>query len=115
VAYKATSDPDTMYLHEAMKEPDADKFVKEMLKEVMDQMGNKNFSIIPRSEVLKGENILSTVWQMKRKRNIKTRKIKKYKARLNINGSRMEKGIHYWDTYAPVASWNFIRLYLTLC
>jgi hypothetical protein len=36
VAYKATSDPDTMYLHEAMKEPDADNFVRAMLKEVMD-------------------------------------------------------------------------------
>jgi hypothetical protein len=112
VAYKATSDPDTMYLHEAMKEPDADNFVKAMLKEVMDQMGNKNFSIIPRSEVPKGEKILPTVWQMKRKRDIKTQKIKKYKARLNIDGSRMEKGIHYWDTYAPVASWNYIRLLL---
>jgi hypothetical protein len=91
VAYKATSDPDTMYLHEAMKEPDADNFVKVMLKEVMDQMGNNNFSIIPRSEVPKGGKILPTVWQMKRKRDIKTRKIKKYKARLNIDGSRMEK------------------------
>jgi hypothetical protein len=51
---------------------------------------------------------------MKRKRDIKTRKIKKYKARLNIDGSRMEKGIHYWDTYAPVASWNSIRLLLAM-
>jgi hypothetical protein len=41
MAYKATSDPGTMYLHEAIKKPDADNFVKVMLKEVMDQMGNK--------------------------------------------------------------------------
>jgi hypothetical protein len=85
-----------------------------MLKEVMDQLGNKNLSIIPRPEDPKGEKILPTVWQMKRKRGIKTRKIKKYKARLNIDGSRMEKGVHYWDTYAPVASWNSIRLLLAM-
>jgi hypothetical protein len=30
--------------------------------------------------------------------------IKKYKARLNINGSRMKKGEHYEETYAPVDS-----------
>jgi hypothetical protein len=26
----------------------------------------------------------------------------------------MEKGIHYWDTYAPVASWNSIHLLLAM-
>ena len=31
--YKATSDPDTMYMHEAMKEPDAGEFKKAMQKE----------------------------------------------------------------------------------
>jgi hypothetical protein len=103
VAYKATSNPGMMYLHEAMKEPDADNFVRAMLKEVIDQLGNKNFSIIPWSEVPKGEKILMTVWKMRRKRDIKTRKIKKYKAPLNIDGSRMENGVHYWNTYAQCA------------
>ena len=40
--------------------------------------------------------------------------IKKYKARLNIDGSRMRKGEHYNMTYSPVASWNFKRMLLTL-
>jgi hypothetical protein len=114
MAFKATSDPDTMYLHEAMKEPDSGEFARAMEKEVRDQMENGNFSVISKLQVPKGEKILPTVWQMKRKRDIKTRKIKKYKARLNIDGSRMEKGIHYWDTYAPVASWNSIRLLLAM-
>jgi hypothetical protein len=117
LAYKASADPDTMYLHEAMKEPDRQQFVAAMDKEVKDQMGpdgNKNFSIIHRSSVPEGATILPTVWQMKRKRDIKTRKVKKWKARLNIDGSRMEKGKHYWETYAPVASWQSIRLLLIL-
>ena len=51
---------------------------------------------------------------MKRKRDIKTRKVKKWKARLNIDGSKMKKGLHYDQTYAPVCTWNAIRLLLTL-
>lgn len=58
--------------------------------------------------------VLPAVWQMRRKRDIKTGTIKKYKARLNIDGSRMQKGIHYDQSYAPVASWNSIRLLLTM-
>ena len=51
---------------------------------------------------------------MKRKRDIRTRHIKKYKARLNIDGSRMKYGQHYDQTYAPVASWNSIRTVLIM-
>ena len=51
---------------------------------------------------------------MKRKRDIKTRAIKKYKARLNLDGSRQRKGKHYNQTHAPVTSWKFIRLLLIL-
>ena len=32
--YKAHADPDTMYLHEAMKEPDREDFRNAMIKEV---------------------------------------------------------------------------------
>ena len=85
-----------------------------MIKEVKDQAGNGNFSVIHISEVPKGATILPAVWQMKRKRDIRTRKVKKHKARLNIDGSRMIKGVHYDQTYAPVASWNSIRLLLTM-
>ena len=51
---------------------------------------------------------------MKRKRDIKTREVKKYKARLNLDGSRMKKGIHFDKSYAPVVRWNSIRTLLIL-
>ena len=113
-AFKATADPDTMYLHEAMREKDRDEFSKAMVKEVKDQMDNGNFTIIKATDVPKDKSILPAVWQMKRKRDIKTRKVKKWKARLNIDGSRMKHGVHYDQTYAPVASWKSIRLLLML-
>jgi Reverse transcriptase (RNA-dependent DNA polymerase) len=114
LAFKATTDPDTMYLHEAMREPDREEFKKAMVKEVKDQMDNKNFIIIKRSKVPQGEPVMPTVWQMKRKRDILTRAVKKWKARLNIDGSKMVKGLHYDESYSPVASWNSIRTMLLL-
>ena len=114
LAFKTTADPDTMYLHEALRQPDRKEFIKAMEKEARDQMENGNYTIIPRSEVPAGATILPFVWQMKRKRDIKTGKIKKYKARLNVDGSRTKKGVHYEETYAPVAKWHSIRTLLTM-
>jgi hypothetical protein len=38
----------------------------------------------------------------------------KWKARLNIDGGKQEKGVNYWETYAPVALWSSIRLIITM-
>jgi hypothetical protein len=48
------------------------------------------------------------------KRSISTREVYKWKARLNIDGSTQIKGVNYWESYAPVASWPTIRLTLTM-
>ena len=69
MVFKATTDPDTMCLHEAMREPDWKEFQKTMKKEVQDQMDNGNYSIIKQSKAPKGKIILPAVWQMKRKRD----------------------------------------------
>ena len=114
VVYKATSDPDTMYLHEAMRESDRDDFLRAMQKEIDDQMHNGNFTMVRQIDVPKDKTILPAVWQMKWKRDIKTCEVKKYKAQLNIDGSRMKYSIHYDQTYAPVAAWSSVHLLLTL-
>ena len=112
--FKASSDPDTMYHHEAMREADADKFREAMQSEWKGQATNKNFSLLRRSEVPEGATILPAVWQMRRKRDVSTGEIKKYKARLNLDGSKMIKHKHYELTYAPVVKWYSIRLVLAL-
>ena len=48
-----------------------------------------------------------------RKWDILTQEIKKHKARLAFDGSRMREGEDYNKTYAPVASWMLIRLLST--
>ena len=114
LAYKASADPDTMYMHEAMKEPDAEEFKKAMRGEMDAQLGGDVLELIHINDVPKTATLLPAVWQMKRKRHIKTREVYKWKARLNVDGSRMVHKRDYDQTYAPVASWNTIRLLLIL-
>ena len=114
MAFKAVADPDTMYWHQAMKEPDRERFQEAMKKEVEDQLNNGNFTIVHRSNLPPNQRIFPAVWQMRRKRDIKTQEVKKYKARLNLDGSRMKRGVDYEETYAPVTSWRSIRLLLTM-
>jgi hypothetical protein len=114
LAYKSTSDPDTMYLHEAMRQPDRLQWLKAMILEVAAQVKNGNFAIVRRSTVPRGAQVVPGVWAMRRKRRITTQEVYKWKARLNLDGSRQIKGVSYWDTYAPVASWSVIRLILTI-
>jgi hypothetical protein len=68
-AYKATADPDTMYLHEAMCAPDRQKFTQTMENEVGDQMANGEYTIVRRKDVPEGHTIFRAVLQMKRKRD----------------------------------------------
>jgi Reverse transcriptase (RNA-dependent DNA polymerase)/GAG-pre-integrase domain len=113
-AYSASTDPDVMYMHQAMAAPDRDEFLKAMKKEVDSHTINQNWIIINKDEVPNGHKILPAVWAMRRKRDIETREVYKWKARLNIHGGKQEHGINYWDTYAPVASWASIRLVLIM-
>ena len=86
LAYKAVN-PDILRLHEAMKAKDKGEFKTAMEKEVNAQITNGNFTVIPRSEVQKGFRVFPGVWTLVRKRDIQTREIKKYKARLAFDGS----------------------------
>ena len=65
IAYKATSDMDYMYLHQAMKEPDWANFLTAMLQEVTDQVKNENFTVVKRNQVPKDSTILPCVWQIR--------------------------------------------------
>ena len=111
-AYAASADPDTMYYHEAMREPDRKQFIKAMQKEVESHTSNGVWELVLKSSVPKGIEILPSVWAMKQKRRIATREVYKWKARLNIDGSKQTEGVNYWDTFSPVASWAAIRMVL---
>jgi Reverse transcriptase (RNA-dependent DNA polymerase) len=109
-ALAASSDPDGMYLDQAMKQPDRKQFKEAMRKEVQSHTDSKNWKIIRRDQIPKEHKVLPAVWAMRRKRDIATQQVYKWKARLNVHGGKQEKGLNYWETYAPVASWASIRL-----
>jgi hypothetical protein len=103
-----------MYYHQAMREPDKERFQEAIRKECEAHFKESNYKLIPRSEVPQGAPLLSSVWQMKRKRKPSTGEISKYKARMNVNGKEQIKGIHYEETYAPVVGWATIRFFMSL-
>ena len=45
LAHKALADSDTMFLHKALKQPDKQKFMDSISKEISDKMQNGNFII----------------------------------------------------------------------
>jgi hypothetical protein len=112
--YKASSDPDTIYWHEAMAASDKAQFLTAAEKEVKDHTENGLWEVVHRRKVPQGALIAPGVWAMKRKRRTTTREIYKWKARLAYDGSKQIKDINYWDTYAPVVSWPIVRYVLTL-
>ena len=111
---KMNGDKDTMYYHEAMKQHDSEHFVNAIVKEFNDHVERKHWSLINKRDVPEGVKVIPSVWSMKRKRDITTRKVIKYKARLNVHGGKQEHGVNYLETYSPVVGWWVIRLFFTL-
>jgi Reverse transcriptase (RNA-dependent DNA polymerase) len=110
IALATSTDPDVMYLDQAMKQPDRKQFKEAMQKEVQAHTDGKNWKIVHRDQIPKKHKVLPAVWAMIRKRDISTQQVYKWKARLNVHGGKQEKALNYWETYAPVASWASIRL-----
>ena len=112
VSFAASSNPDIMYLNEAMSAPDCHEFRKAMHKEVEAHTNDGNWEIMKISDVPEHQPILPAVWAFRRKRRISTQEIYKWKARLNLHGGKQEHGVNYWETYAPVVGWSTINLFL---
>ena len=110
IAFHAEMMGDIMYYHQAMKQDDANEFVNAIVKEVNGHVDNEHWKLIKRHEVPEDQEVIPSVWSMRRKRNLTTNEITKYKARLNVHGGKQTYGINYYETYAPVVTWFAIRL-----
>jgi hypothetical protein len=58
--------------------------------------------------------VLDSVWSMKRKRDINTRKVYKHKVRLNVHGGQQEFAVNFFETFSPVVNWFSVHLIFTL-
>ena len=110
------ADNDTMYLREAMQQPDKDEFLKAMIKEIDDHTKRGHWRLTSVEEMRRRNykfKPIMAIWSFKRKRS-PTGEITKYKARLCCHGGQTVKGEHYDETFSPVVSWSTVRLMLTL-
>ena len=64
IVYAASSDPDILYLHEAMKAPDQAQFLQAMEREIKGHEEGKHWVLIPKHQVPKGTKVLDTIWSM---------------------------------------------------
>jgi hypothetical protein len=114
VAFMSATDEDDVYYDQAMRGPDRQNFVEAVVKEVNDHIISKHLVLIPRSQVPKGVRVSDSVWSMKRKRDIKTRKVYKHKARLNVHGGQQEFALNFFETLSPIVNFFSVNLIFTL-
>ena len=114
IAFAASYNPDILYWDQSMKAHDWDKFIEVVGIELDAHERMGNYEPIPIDKVPKGTKLIDMVWSMQCKWRIKTQEVYKWKACLNVHGGQQEHGVHYWDTYAPVVTWQMVRFFLIL-
>ena len=110
------ADNDTMYLKEAMQQPDRGKFLEAMIKEIEDHTTRGHWRITTRQEMKERgykHHPIMAIWSFKRKRS-PAGEILKYKARLCCHGGQTIKGVHYQESFSPVVAWSTVRMMMTM-
>ena len=100
--------PDAMPLNVAMQQPDRDKFIAAMARELGQHTELKHWKVIHKSQVPKNAKPIPMVWTLRRKRD-PAGEILKWKARLCAGSHRQVFGDTYWTMFAPVVSWTTVR------
>ena len=95
--------PNTMNLTDTLHQPDRDKFLEAVHKELSDHITCNQWKVIPTKHVSPHKKRLPMVWSIKRRRN-PIGEIIRWIARLCAGGHRSIEFVDYWDTYSPVVS-----------
>ena len=107
------SDPDSPNLGEALRGPHSEDFLEAMKSEIISLEEHDTWTVIRKTSVPEGANVLPGTWVFKIKR-FPDGRYRKTKARFCVRGDRQIEGVDYFDTYAPVVSWSTVRLLLCL-
>ena len=95
-----------MYYHQEFKQDSKDYFVQAIIKTFNTYTKKESWLIVEQSTLSPRINPVPTVWLMKRKRDIATGTLTRYKARLNLHGGKQEHGFSYFKIYVLVAVWT---------
>jgi hypothetical protein len=106
-------DSDVLTHAQMKRQVDANKFVEAQRPEIDGLMDINTSEFIPNIDLPPPTLYLDLIWTYRRKRR-PGGSLKKYKARLCMNGSRQIQGIDYMESFAPVIQWSTIRMVNTL-
>jgi hypothetical protein len=101
--------PDVLTHAQMKRQVDANKFVEAQRPEIDGLMDINTFESIPKINLPPRTRYLDLIWTYRRKRR-PDGSLKKYKARLCVNGSRQIQGINYTEYFTPVVQWSTIRM-----
>jgi hypothetical protein len=100
--------------HAQMKrQVDAHKFIEAQRPKIEGLMDISTLKFIPKTNIPAKTRYLDLIWTYRRKRR-KDGSLKKYKARLCVNGIRQIQGIDYTESFTPMVQWSTIRMVNTL-
>ncbi len=112
-ASSSNLDPDLPNLSEAMRGPHRDEFLEAMGAEIAALEKHSTWTLVKRTSVPEGANVLPSTWVFRIKR-FPDGRYRKTKARFCMRGDKQQEGVDYFDKYAPVVSWSTVRLLLCL-
>ncbi|KAI0995804.1 hypothetical protein K3495_g12376 [Podosphaera aphanis] len=110
-ATKVISDPKSWF--EAMTCTDASDWRKAAEEEFASLISTGTVILIDRKDVPKGRSILTGKWVFKRK-TLADGSLDRYKVRWTARGFTQQKGVDYFDTFAPTPRSETTRLLLAL-
>jgi Reverse transcriptase (RNA-dependent DNA polymerase) len=97
-------------LAEALRRPDADKYLACAIDEVKAHLENKTWKLV---RLPNGKHAIGSRWVFKIKRNADG-SIDKYKGRIVAKGYAQREGIDYTETFAPTARFGALRTVIAL-
>ncbi len=108
-----TSDPDSPRLHDAMSGEHREDFLVAMSKEIEELESHGTWTVIKKSTLPRGANLLPSTWAFKIKRYPDGR-MRKHKARFCCRGDKQIAGVDFFESYAPVVAWSTVRMVMNI-
>ena len=67
IAYKASTNPDILYYHQAMQAHDEDAFQQTIIDEVNAHIDGRHWELVDKRDIPEGTKVIDSVWAMRRK------------------------------------------------
>ncbi len=98
----------------ALQQPDTNKFIDAMDKEINDNQSCDHWEFFCCNMIHPRLKTIQAIWFFKHKR-FPNKMLNKHKARLCVYGGMQQWGVSYWETYSPVVNMLTVCLLIALC